>query len=138
MHRGTKAQPGLVLGLDRGGSCRGVAFRVAASHWPQTLADLRARELVTQVYHEVTLTAHAHTQLGVRPVQVLTYVADRQHPQYAGRLPRETVLAHVRQGQGISGDNGTYVRATHAHLQALGVTDPMLAWLSHHLPVQER
>src|ERR1700728_4227485 len=53
VHRGTPEQPGLVLGLDRGGACRGVAFRVAEKHRAATVAYLRAREQVTSVYREV-------------------------------------------------------------------------------------
>ena len=53
VHRGTPEKPGLVLGLDRGGACRGIAFRVAAKHAPHTVAYLRAREQVTTVYREV-------------------------------------------------------------------------------------
>src|SRR4051812_35408559 len=57
VHRGTPERPGLVMGLDRGGSCRGAAFRVAHEIWDETLAYLRGREQVTMVYHETTLAA---------------------------------------------------------------------------------
>ena len=40
-HRGTPEKPGLVLGLDRGGACRGVAFRVAAKQRGDTIDYLR-------------------------------------------------------------------------------------------------
>src|SRR3954454_21993452 len=53
VHRGTPERPGLVLGLDRGGACRGVAFRVPQKHRLATVAYLRAREQVTSVYREV-------------------------------------------------------------------------------------
>jgi hypothetical protein len=53
VHRGTPGKPGLVLGLDRGGACRGVAFRVAAKHRTDVVAYLREREQVTSVYREV-------------------------------------------------------------------------------------
>src|SRR5580704_12234670 len=52
VHRGTPERPGLVLGLDRGGNCRGIAFRVAGAQRSRTLAYLRAREQVTAVYRE--------------------------------------------------------------------------------------
>ncbi|MBV9246385.1 MAG: gamma-glutamylcyclotransferase, partial [Methylobacteriaceae bacterium] len=52
VHRGTPDRPGLVLGLDRGGACRGVAFHVAGEKWAETIAYLRGREQVTMVYRE--------------------------------------------------------------------------------------
>lgn len=129
-HRGTRERPGLVLGLDRGGSCRGVAFRVAASSREETLAYLRAREQISGVYAEL----HRPVLLaGGRRVEALTYVVDRAHAQYAGRLPREELRRLVMQGFGISGPNPDYVRNTHALLTAMGVSDPTLAWLDAEL-----
>src|SRR6201994_1622683 len=51
--RGPPEKPGLVLGLDRGGACRGVAFRVAEKQRAATVNYLREREQVTSVYREV-------------------------------------------------------------------------------------
>ena len=63
-------------------------------------------------------------------VLALTYIADRLHRQYAGRLDSEAMLEYVRAGQGRSGDNAEYVIATNDHLQALGVRDRDLEWLA--------
>lgn len=126
IHRGTAEQPGLVLGLDRGGSCRGVAFRVAAAQAPKTLDYLRAREQVTSVYREARLPAQLTD--GVQVVAV-AYVADRDHLQYAGRLARAEVLRLVRQGSGLSGANADYILNTHAHLAELAIHDATLDWL---------
>ncbi|HXE24810.1 MAG TPA: gamma-glutamylcyclotransferase, partial [Roseiarcus sp.] len=63
----------------------------------------------------------------------LTYVADRLHRQYAGRLDREAMLEIVREGQGQSGDNVDYILETHDHLQAIGIRDRDLEWLSARL-----
>ena len=124
VHRGTPEAPGLVLGLDRGGRCRGVAFGVAAADRDATLAYLREREQVTAVY----LERHVRVQLDDgRRVPAVTYVADRTHPQYAGRLPPADLLRLVHQGVGISGANPDYVRSTHAQLIEMGVSDPTLA-----------
>jgi cation transport protein ChaC len=127
VHRGTPERPGLVMGLDRGGSCRGVAFRVAAQDAADTIAYLRAREQVTSVYLERHLPVRPD---GYAPVRALTYVVDRRHAQYAGRLREEEVLRLVRSAEGRSGRNPDYVTATQAHLVELGVHDAALARLA--------
>ena len=66
-------------------------------------------------------------------VEVLAYVVDPQHAQYAGRLARPDLLRLVLQGRGVSGDNADYVRNTHTHLLELGIPDETLAWLDAHL-----
>ena len=74
VYRGTPEKPGLVLGLDRGGACAGVAFRVEASLREPTLRYLRDREQATSVYLERTVPVTLES--GER-VNALTYVADR-------------------------------------------------------------
>jgi cation transport protein ChaC len=130
VHRGTPDRPGLVLGLDRGGACRGVAYRVAGARRGETLAYLRAREQATMVYLERSGAVRLDDG---RRATAIYYVADRRHPQYAGRLALETLLALVRQGRGASGDNPDYILNTHAHLQELGIADPTLDWLAARL-----
>lgn len=125
VHRGTQQRPGLVLGLDRGGSCRGVAFRVAGKDRDAVIDYLRERELVTDVYLESWRTIRLHRP-GRPKVRALTFLVDRDHEQYAGRLAAETVLGHVRDGHGQSGANTDYVINTMAHLRALGLRDPVL------------
>jgi glutathione-specific gamma-glutamylcyclotransferase len=127
VHRGTPEKPGLVLGLDRGGRCHGVAFRVAAQEAAETVRYLREREQVTAVYLERRLPVRLADG---GKVAALAYVVDRRHPQYAGRLPEEELLRLVRQGVGVSGANPDYVRSTHWHLLEMGVTDPVLAHLA--------
>jgi cation transport protein ChaC len=126
VHRGTPEKPGLVLGLDRGGRCHGVAFRVLAQEADATIAYLREREQVTSVYVERRLPVRLDDG---REVQALAYAVDRRHRQYAGRLPPEELLRYVSQGQGISGANPDYVRSTYEHLLEMGVRDPILAEL---------
>ena len=125
-YRGTVDQPGLVLGLDRGGSCVGLCFRIAAEGAAATLASVRRRELVTDVYEEIA----APVRLGDgRRTLAVTYAARRTHAQYAADLPIEDVVRLVRQGVGVSGTDLDYVRSTHAHLLELGIVDPSLARL---------
>jgi glutathione-specific gamma-glutamylcyclotransferase len=127
VYRGSPERPGLVLGLDRGGACPGVAFEVDAALREPTIRYLREREQVTAVYLErvATITLEAGDR-----VRAVTYVADRMHEQYAGRLGREAMLEYVRAGKGQSGNNAEYILETNDHLLALGVRDPDLEWLS--------
>ena len=130
VHRGTQDRPGLVLGLDRGGTCRGVAFRVAPQEWDGVVAYLREREQVTAVYEE-----------RVRPVRLadgtaataLTYLVDRSHPQYAGKLDEETQFRLVAEAEGQSGPNRDYVINTAAHLAEVGMPDATLDRLAKRL-----
>lgn len=130
VHRGTPERPGLVLGLDRGGTCRGLAFRVAPEHAEASIAYLREREQATSVYLERHLPV---TLEDGRKVKALVYVADRRHLQYAGRLPGAELLKLIRQGRGSSGENPDYVLKTHEHLRKMGIFDPVLAELAQHL-----
>jgi cation transport protein ChaC len=130
VHRGTPDRPGLVLGLDRGGSCRGVAFRVAEAEAPAVSAYLRERELVTNVYLERLLPV---ALVDGRSVDAVAFVVDVKHPQYAGRLPPDEQLALVRRGCGRSGDNPDYVTSTHRHIRELGFVDSTLEWISERL-----
>lgn len=127
VHRGTEAAPGLVLGLDRGGACRGLVFEVAAEDRSEVIAYLRAREQVTGVYLEAVRPVRVVDPVeGVSVVPALTYLVDRRHPQYAGALDVETQAALVRRGVGVSGANPEYVLSTLAHLRELGIHDPQL------------
>src|ERR1700753_3207033 len=129
VHRGTPEQPGLVLGLDRGGACRGIAFRVTEDKRAATVDYLRAREQVTSVYREVMRSVWLEDDARQR-VSALTYVVDRGHVQYAGRLSLHEQLSHVRQGHGQSGANRDYVTATVKAIEAQGFRDTQLHRLS--------
>lgn len=130
VHRGTPEQPGLVLGLDRGGACQGVAYRVDEQHWDETVAYLRVREQSTGIYLESSLNM---TFPDGSKRRGLVYTIDRGHFQYAGRLPVSEMLPIVRRGIGQSGKNPEYVLNTYQHLQQLGVRDRQLAELAAHL-----
>jgi glutathione-specific gamma-glutamylcyclotransferase len=123
VHRGTRERSGLVLGLDRGGSCKGIAFRVAAENRSSVLAYLRERELVTNVYQE--------RQLGVaimdgRKVNAVTYVVDRKHVQYAAGLSEDQASHIVAGASGVSGTNPDYVANTVQHLRQMNIHDRLL------------
>ena len=131
-YRGTPDQPGLVLGLARGGACRGVAFRVTPGAEEETVAYLREREQITDVYVEAHRTVRLLDGSG-RTVRALTYLADPDHPQYAGGLSFEEQLGIVRACCGTAGANAEYVLNTVRHLEEEGVHDAVLAKLAARL-----
>ncbi|MEH2510731.1 cation transport protein ChaC [Nitrobacteraceae bacterium AZCC 1564] len=129
VHRGTPEKPGLVLGLDRGGACQGIVFKVASDKRHGTVRYLREREQVTSVYREVMRSVWIEGDARQR-VSALVYVADRSHDQYAGRLSLEEQLRLVRQGHGNFGPNDEYIIATVAALEAQGIRDVPLHQLA--------
>jgi glutathione-specific gamma-glutamylcyclotransferase len=132
VHRGTPERPGLVLGLDSGGACRGVAYRVSADLRAETISYLRGREQVTAVYRETTRSITLSSQ-PQRRVTALLYIVDHSHPQYAGRLQLDAQLHLVRQGHGKSGPNVDYVLSTVKALEGLGYRDRELHLLAQRL-----
>jgi cation transport protein ChaC len=132
VHRGTPERPGLVLGLDRGGMCRGIAFRVASALRAQTIGYLRSREQVTTVYLETMRRIELEDEQK-RKVSALCYIVDRSHVQYAGRLSLAESLHYVRQGHGRSGQNRDYVLETVRALEALGYRESELHLLAERL-----
>jgi glutathione-specific gamma-glutamylcyclotransferase len=131
VHRGTPERPGLVLGLDRGGACRGIAYRIAAAARRETLAYLRSREQVTMVYRECTRSVWLEGT--PRRVPALCYVVNRGHAQYAGRMTVDEQLHYIRQGHGRGGPNRDYVLATVKALETLGCFDRELHLLAQRL-----
>jgi cation transport protein ChaC len=138
--RGTPERPGLVLGLDRGGSCRGLAYRIDPRLEPEVTDYLEARERVTAVYLgrrlAVMLEGEDADELGARRVLALTYIADRSHHQYAGRLPETEAARLIRQGRGRGGHNTDYLESAVRHLDELDMPDEPLARL-HRLVTEE-
>jgi glutathione-specific gamma-glutamylcyclotransferase len=121
-HRGTTERPGMVLGLDRGGTCEGIAYRVAAANAVETTRYLRAREQVNGVYRE----AHVPVQLitgSHREVLALAYIVERAHPNYAGQLPLAVQARLIHGAKGRSGANLDYLISTLRHLAELGMRD---------------
>lgn len=133
-HRGTVEHPGLVFGLSRGGSCRGMVFEVADSDWAGVRAYLQEREQVTAVYRDVMRPVRLSDG---RTVSALAFLVDERHEQFAGNLTLEQQLAMVRAGVGLSGRNVDYVLNTARHLGALGIRDRQLMALAELLAQDE-
>jgi glutathione-specific gamma-glutamylcyclotransferase len=128
IHRGTPQHPGLVLGLDCGGVCEGRAFHVPHEKVAVTLAYLRRRELMRNVYRAVLRPVMILTE-PAREATALCYMVNRTHPQFTGNLPLEQQALLVRRGRGKSGANIDYVLNTVRHLREAGVLDRQLETL---------
>jgi len=118
-YRGTPEAPGLVLGLKPGGSCLGIAFRVAKRHHEATIDYLYRREMLSGVYRP---GFHAADMAGERR-RVLAFVADHKHRQYAGQLDLPQTAQVIAAAHGRRGPNLDYLANTVAHLDALGIGD---------------
>jgi cation transport protein ChaC len=126
-HRGTPRRPGLVLGLDRGRTCSGIAYRIAPANAEAVIQYLRARELIYGVYRETHVPARVS---GSRPrdIEVLTYIAERAHPAYAGRFgfSLQQQARIIRGARGLSGTNLDYLINTVRHFAELGIRERTL------------
>ena len=132
VHRGTREVPGVVLGLDRGGSCRGWAFRIDPQQEADVLAYVDGRELVTDVYRRKRLPV----TIGKGRVLAWGYVVRREHPQYAGQLAPERLLDLVRRGAGRSGRCRDYLVSTVGHMESMGIVDGPLHLLARALEAE--
>jgi glutathione-specific gamma-glutamylcyclotransferase len=135
-YRGTPEAPGLVLGLDRGGACRGVAFRVPGAAAEAVLAYLQDREMPDdeRVYERRILAVRLlDGGGGGREVRAVAFVANRAHASYCRPCP-DTAAAAIGRGVGQMGPNREYLLNTVAHLRAMGVRDAGLDRIAALLP----
>ena len=130
-YRGTPAKPGLILGLLPGGSCRGLAHRLPRRDYDAVRRYLIHREIDNDgVYEE---TVRPINLADGRIVPALVYLADREHRQFAGKLPLARAVSLVRRSRGATGSNLAYLRNTMAHLRELGLRDRTLEKLAQRL-----
>lgn len=120
--RGTRERPGLMLALDRGGACKGVAYRIAGPGLTDKLTGVWRRELLGRGYCPTIVTAA--TDGG--PVKALTFVANRAGERYAGLIAEAEVAAYISQACGANGPSAEYLRETVARCAELGIYDKAL------------
>jgi len=121
-YRGTPEKPGLVLGLDRGGACRGIAYRVAAANHDRVMQYLWDREMLNNSYTCREVAIHIATG----PVRGRAFVINRRHKHYAGKLSLERTVELIVQGHGQRGASRSYLENTVKHLDQLGIPDKRL------------
>jgi len=126
-YRGTHDCPGIVAGLDRGGSCLGMAYRVAAAHVPEVFRQLWEREMFLGSYRPTWVRAHLR---GGGMAEALAFVVRRDAYNYSGRLSEKRLLGILVRAQGIKGTSLDYLQRTVAALHEAGLRDPHLERLA--------
>lgn len=131
-HRGTRQHPGMVLGLDNGGSCCGLVYRIRASDKGPISEYLYAREMPTPLYQAVIHPVRLQQSTDSVPttVSALTFVVNHSSPQYSGKISPEQAACHVRDAVGISGSSRDYLHNTISHLDQLGLHDSHLSQIA--------
>lgn len=123
-YRGTQERPGLVLGLDKGGICQGVSFRVARSEWQNVVSYLDERELIGYAYRAVAIDIKI--EQSYTAVKSYTYVADPSHPTYAGDIGIERSADMIINALGVGGLNRDYLINLLQQLETHGYKEPAL------------
>ncbi|MCY3873720.1 MAG: gamma-glutamylcyclotransferase [Rhodobacteraceae bacterium] len=128
-YRGSRRSPGLVLALkpQPGSFCRGLAFRVEASHGDAVLEVLRDRELMASAYREEWQTVELEDE---RRVSAVCYVVDTGHELYSGELSIEEQADIIGRSFGERGHNREYLFRTCERLESLGIVDSDLVELA--------
>ena len=129
--RGTPDLPGLVLGLDRGGACTGVAYRLPAPVAMDELHLLWRREMVVGAYRPRWVRVRS----GEREIHALTFAVRHAHPQYAGRLSLEEEARVIAGAKGAFGSSLDYLERTRVALVTHGIIDPYLEGIAARVAV---
>jgi cation transport protein ChaC len=126
-YRGTRTQPGLTLGLDRGGACRGIAIRLPSEGLAEAVDRLWAREMTApRVYDMRLLPVRTATEAR----SAFAFTVRRDHADYAGRLSPEATARIIAGATGQRGTCHEYLADTVSHLAGLRITDASLQRLA--------
>tara|TARA_B100000676_G_scaffold290828_1_gene324781 strand:+ start:2430 stop:3059 length:630 start_codon:yes stop_codon:yes gene_type:complete len=127
IYRGTSENPGLVLGLDRGGSCKGIAFRISASAAHKVLGAVWDREMIYGIY----LAQDVYAKINDGRILCRTFVVNPNHQQYAARMSDLQIAKIISGAHGKAGPNTAYLQNTLNHMQIVGFSDPSLWRIQH-------
>ncbi len=119
--RGNREAPGLMLALDRGGSCTGVAFRLSPAQLEENLLALVKRE--TSTIPSSFPARWVRAVSGGRSLRALTFAINRASGRYVVGLSDDEVAAMLASAVGFRGSMAEYLHATVAHLESLGIHD---------------
>ena len=123
--RGSVEKPGLMLALDFGGCCNGMAFRIAARDVRYELKLVWRREMVAGSYAPRWVTVRS----GKREIRAVAFVVNHAHPHYARKLPQETIIKTLATAHGKFGSGADYLYQTVDCLARHGIHDKSLIHL---------
>ncbi len=126
INRGTPESPGLVLTLERGGSCRGLAYRLTRATDREQLSRLWRREMSMGSYIPRWLEVHS----GSDTFEALAFVVNRRCTGYAGKLPIDTMVSAIATARGKYGTSAEYLFKTEAALAEHGIRDDRVRHLA--------
>ena len=132
--RGSPSRPGLMLGLERGGSCKGIFYKIDRREIRTELDIVFRRELITAAYRPTWVSARI---LGESPFKAIAFVINRDHNRYAGMLDDETVIQTIADAKGTLGSCSDYLYETVLQLENLGMPDRHLASIARHVRQKE-
>jgi glutathione-specific gamma-glutamylcyclotransferase len=115
--RGSPEVPGLMLGLDRGGSCRGVAFRIQADRAREELDVVWRREMISPAY----VPRWLHVDDGETTFRAIGFAVNRAHDRYVGHMEEARAAAMIAKASGFLGPCADYLHQTSSHLRELGI-----------------
>jgi len=131
--RGSLDNPGLVLGLDCGGSCRGIAYRIAAADVPSELLLLWRREMVVGSY----IPSWVKVVDGLQELEALAFVVNHNHPSYAADISHDTTVNSIATASGELGSAAEYLLKTVDGLLLAGIEDESLLLLRDHVVTKQ-
>jgi len=131
INRGTPESPGLVLTLERGGSCRGLVYRLTRSRDREELSRLWRREMSMGSYRPRWLECRS----GGEAFEALAFVVNRRCTGYAGKLPMETMVHTIATARGKYGSSADYLFRTEAALAEHGIRDERVRLLAERVRV---
>lgn len=121
--RATPEKPGLMLALDKGGCCQGVAYRLSGADHQAALDKVWRREMIGYGY--VARWVALRLADG-RQVAAVVFVVNKTGDRYAGQLPDEEVARYLACACGHRGTSADYLLATVQHCEAIGIHDRCL------------
>jgi cation transport protein ChaC len=120
--RGSRRNPGLMLALDRGGACRGMAYRLAAPDVRAKVLKVWRREMTGNGYLPRWMTLRSVQG----PLRGLVFVANTEGERYAGKIPDELIADHMAHACGEAGSSAEYLLQTVLRCEELGIHDRFL------------